>query len=216
MESTDNNNELPEIEFEPRDLYVEAIKKFLVAADAFRHSGDIEQAELRYKQALRQAELAFGDTSDHYKRVLSLMSVFYRNTGREHEARALEQKLLKMDREGAPPQSVGSTNLQSWFLRKKRITREDLTTINRVVLPPEIRKACQVLGLPVEEDFTVEDVLKAWKRRIIADSLHPDLGGENENSVLVNTSKDVLIRWQESHLPKSRFGLGRHADYHGR
>lgn len=214
METTDNDGELQQIQFEPRDIYVEAIKKFLLAAEALTQSGEIDQAELRYNQALRQAELAFGDTSDYYKRVLSLLSVFYRNTGREHEARAIEQKLLKMAREAAPEEPVGSTNLQSWFMRKKRITREDLATMNRVVLPPEIRKACQVLGMSVEEDFTAEDVLKAWKRRIIADSVHPDLGGANEQSVLVNTSKDVLIRWQESRLPKSRLGLGRNADSH--
>ncbi|MBS2003551.1 MAG: tetratricopeptide repeat protein [Cyanobacteria bacterium SZAS LIN-5] len=216
MESHSNDDELQQVQFEPREVYAEAIKTFLVAAESLARAGETSQAELRYSQALRQAELAFGDTSDHYQRVLSLMSGFYRNTGREHEARAIEQKLLKMARAAAPEEPVGSSNLQSRFLRKKKVTQEELATMNRVVMPPEIRKACQVLGLPVEEDFTVEDVLKAWKRRIIADSLHPDLGGENENSVLVNTSKDVLIRWQESHLPKSRFGLGRHTDYHGR
>lgn len=216
MESPYNDDEFQQIQFEPRDVYAEAIKTFLVAADALAHAGETAQAELRYTQALRQAELAFGDTSDHYKRVLSLISVFYRNSGREHEARAVEQKLLKMARDAAPEEPVGSTNLQSRFLRKKKITSEELTAMNRVVFPPEIRKACQVLGLPVEEDFTVDDVLRAWKKRMVADSVHPDLGGENEYSVLVNTSKDLLIRWQESRLPKSRFGFGRHVDYHPR
>ena len=216
MESPYDNDEFQQVHFEPRDVHAEAIKTFLVAADALAHSGEISQAELRYTQALRQAELAFGDTSDHYKRVLSLLSGFYRNQGREHDARAIELKLLKMAREAAPEEPDGSTNLQSRFLRKKKVTNEELVAMNRVVFPPEIRKACQVLGLPVEVDFTVEDVLKAWKRRIVAGSVHPDLGGENEHSVLVNTSKDVLIRWQESRLPKSRLGLGRHLDFHTR
>lgn len=216
MESHYNDDEFQQIQFEPRDVHAEAIKTFLVAADALAHSGELAQAELRYTQALRQAELAFGDTSDHYKRVLSLISVFYRNGGREHEARAIEQKLIKMARDAAPEEPVGSTNLQSRFLRKKKITSEELTAMNRVVFPPEIRKACQVLGMPVEEDFTVDDVLRAWKKRIVAGSVHPDLGGENEHSILVNTSKDLLIRWQESRLPKSRLGFGRHVDYHHR
>jgi hypothetical protein len=216
MESHYNDDEFQQIQFEPRDVHAEAIKTFLVAADALAHSGELAQAELRYTQALRQAELAFGDTSDHYKRVLSLISVFYRNCGREHEARAIEQKLIKMARDAAPEEPVGSTNLQSRFLRKKKITSEELTAMNRVVFPPDIRKACQVLGMPVEEDFTVDDVLRAWKKRIVAGSVHPDLGGENEHSILVNTSKDLLIRWQESRLPKSRFGFGRHVDYHHR
>lgn len=216
MESPYNDDEFEQIQFEPRDVYAEAIKNFLVAADAHAHAGDLAQAELRFNQALRQAELAFGDTSDHYKRVLSLISGFYRNNGREHEARAIEQKLLKMARDAAPEEAVGSSNLQSRFLRKKKITKEELAVMNRVVMPPEIRKACQVLGMPVEEDFTIDDVLKAWKRRIVANSVHPDLGGENEHSVLVNTSKDTLIRWHESRLPKSRFGFGRNVDYHPR
>ena len=215
MESPDDNDDFQQVHFEPRDVHAEAIKTFLVAADALSHSGDMAQAELRYTQALRQAELAFGDSSDHYKRVLSLLSGFYRNQGRENEARAIELKLLKMAREAAPEEPVGSTNLQSRFLRKK-VTNEQLLAMNRVVFPPDIRKACQVLGMTVDEDFTVDDVLKAWKRRIVADSVHPDLGAENEHSVLVNTSKDVLIRWQESRLPKSRLGLGRHLDFHTR
>lgn len=217
MESPDDNDDdFQQVHFEPSDVHAEAIKTFLVAADALAHAGDIAQAELRYTQALRQAELAFGDSSDHYKRVLSLLSGFYRNQGREHDARAIELKLLKMAREAAPEGPVGSTNLQSRFLRKKKITNEELVAMNRVVFPPEIRKACQVLGLSVDEDFTVDDVLKAWKRRIVDGSVHPDLGGENEHSVLVNTSKDVLIRWQESRLLKSRLGLGRNLDFHTR
>jgi hypothetical protein len=67
--------------------------------------------------------------------------------------------------------------------------------------------------MPVEADFNSDDILKAWKRRIVAGSAHPDLGGENEHSVLINTSKDLLIRWHESRLPKSRLGLGRYIDY---
>ncbi len=215
MESPYNDDEFQQVQFEPRDVHVEAIKTFLVAADALAHSGEVAQAELRYTQALRQAELAFGDTSDHYKRVLSILSVFYRNQGREHDARAIELKLLKMAREAASEEPVGSTNLQSRFLKKK-VTHEELVAMNRVVFPPDIRKACQVLGMSINEDFTVDDVLKAWKRRIVEGSVHPDLGGENEHSVLVNTSKDVLIRWQESRLPKSRLGLGRHLDFHSR
>lgn len=216
MESLYNtDDEFQQVHFEPRDVHAEAIRTFLTAADALQHSGEIAQAELRYKQALRQAELAFGDTSDHYKRVLSLISVFYRQIGREQEARTLELKLLKMAREEAPEEPVGTRNLQSRFLKKK-VTNDRLQAMTRVVLPPDIRKACQVLGMPIDEEFTADDVLKAWKRRIVAGSVHPDLGGENEHSILVNTSKDVLIRFHESRLPKSRLGLGRHIDYQSR
>jgi len=217
MESLyDNDDEFRQVHFEPRDVHAEAIKTFLVAADALAHAGEVAQAELRYTQALRQAELAFGDTSDHFKRVLGLLSGFYRNQGREQDARVLELKLLKMAREAAPEEPVGTTNLQSRFLRKKKVTHEELAAMNRVVFPPDIRKACQVLGMRADEDFTTGDVLKAWKRRIVSGSVHPDLGAENEHSVLVNTSKDVLIRWQESRLPKSRLGLGRNLDFHTR
>lgn len=200
-----------QVQFEPRDVHAEAIRTFLVAADALSHAGDMSQAELRYKQALRQAELAFGETSDHYKRVLSLMSVFFRKFGRDFEARQLELKLMKMASDELPPpeQPAVSSGLQSKFIKKK-VTSEQLVAMNRVVFPPDIRRACQVLGMSIDEDFTPDDVLKAWKRRIVEGSIHPDLGGPEEQSILVNTSKDVLIRYQESRLPRLR--LGRHTE----
>jgi tetratricopeptide (TPR) repeat protein len=210
MESPHNSHkEFEQVRFEPRDVQADAIKAFLVAADALSHSGELTQAELRYKQALRQAELAFGENSDHAKRVLSILTAFYRNHGREEEAREIELRLLLMNPDILPDEPAPCRNLQSRFLRKK-ITNDQLLQMNRVVLPPDIRKACQVLGMPTSEEFSTEDVLKAWKRRIVAGSVHPDLGGENEHSVLVNTSKDLLIRWLESRLPK--LGLGRQID----
>jgi hypothetical protein len=210
MESPENTaKDFEQVCFEPRDVQADAIKTFLVAADALAHTGELTQAELRYRQALRQAELAFGEESDHAKRVMSIMTGFYRNNNRELEALTLESKLLKMSRAVASEEPVGTTNLQDRFLRKKKITSDQLMQMNRVVLPPEIRKACQVLGMSTEEEFNAEDVLKAWKKRIVSGAVHPDLGGENEHSILVNTSKDVLIRWQESRLPK----LGRNLDF---
>ncbi len=210
MESPHNRHkEFEQVRFGPRDVQADALKALLVAADALSHSGELIQAELRYKQALRQAELAFGENSDHAKRVLSILTAFYRNHSREAEAREVEVRLLLMKPDILPEEPVPCRNLQSRFLRKK-ITNDQLLQMNRVVLPPDIRKACQVLAMPTEEEFSTEDVFKAWKRRVIAGSVHPDLGGENEHSVLVNTSKDILIRWLEGRLPK--LGVGRQID----
>ncbi|MDZ4832619.1 MAG: hypothetical protein SGJ27_02340 [Candidatus Melainabacteria bacterium] len=73
-------------------------------------------------------------------------------------------------------------------------------------IPPEIRKACMILGVRAE-DLTKELVNKEWKRQIT--SVHPDLeGGDTESSIYLNTAKDTLLRWLEQNGPKlgGKFG----------
>jgi hypothetical protein len=211
METQKNSIEFGQLSFEPNDVQEDAMKAFLSAADALWRSGELTQAELRFRQALRQAELAFGQHSDNAKRVLSIMTVFYRAQEREEEARELERQLLipsPVAQQQQPQQEVEEAprhrNLQSRFLRRKEVGIDQISQLNRVFLPPEIRKACQVLGLPTDGEVSLDAVHKAWKKQIVEKSLHPDLGGEEESSVIVNTSKDTIVRWLESRLP--RFG----------
>jgi hypothetical protein len=72
-------------------------------------------------------------------------------------------------------------------------------------IPQEIRKNCMLLGLRPEE-LTKETVLKEWKKQITA--VHPDLGGDTESSIVLNTAKDSLLRWLEQNTPKlgGKFG----------
>jgi hypothetical protein len=74
-------------------------------------------------------------------------------------------------------------------------------------VPPEIRKACLLLGVRPEE-ITKEMVIEAWKRQIASPGVHPDLGGDTESAIYLNTAKDTLIRWLEEQAPKlgKRFG----------
>ncbi len=68
-------------------------------------------------------------------------------------------------------------------------------------VPPDIRKACLVLGLR-PEDLTREIVHKAWKKEIANPGTHPDVGGDTEIAVYINTAKDTLMRWLDSQAPK--------------
>ncbi len=72
-------------------------------------------------------------------------------------------------------------------------------------VPPDIRKACLVLGLRPEE-LTIEMVHQAWKKEMTTE--HPDQGGHTESAVYVNTAKDTLFRWLDAQAPKlgKKFG----------
>src|SRR5262249_33929122 len=67
--------------------------------------------------------------------------------------------------------------------------------------PAEIRKACLLLGVRPEE-ITNEVVIDAWKRQIASPGVHPDLGGDTESAIFLNTAKDTLIRYLEDQAPK--------------
>ncbi|HEY9732090.1 MAG TPA: hypothetical protein V6C89_09260 [Drouetiella sp.] len=74
-------------------------------------------------------------------------------------------------------------------------------------IPPEIRKACMILGLKPEE-ATQKSVIEAWKKQIASPGVHPDLGGDTEAAVYLNTAKDQLVRWLDQQAPKlgKKFG----------
>ncbi|HEY9784983.1 MAG TPA: hypothetical protein V6D17_06230, partial [Candidatus Obscuribacterales bacterium] len=77
-------------------------------------------------------------------------------------------------------------------------------------IPPEIRKACLILGVRPEE-MTSQSVYDAWKKQIASPGVHPDLGGDHESAIYLNTAKDTLLRWLETSGPKlgKKFGSGR-------
>ena len=76
----------------------------------------------------------------------------------------------------------------------------------RTQLPPEIRKACLILGVRADS-LTKECVLESWKRQII--EVHPDKGGDSECAIYLNTAKETLLRWLNNQGPNSSPGPGR-------
>ncbi len=74
-------------------------------------------------------------------------------------------------------------------------------------IPPEIRKSFMILGLKPEE-ATQKSVIEAWKKQIASPGVHPDLGGDTEAAVYLNTAKDLVVRWLDQQAPKlgKKFG----------
>jgi hypothetical protein len=68
-------------------------------------------------------------------------------------------------------------------------------------IPPEIRRACLILGLRPEE-LTTAAVIEYWKKQIAAPGVHPDHGGDTEAAIYLNTAKDTLVRWIDAQAPK--------------
>lgn len=75
------------------------------------------------------------------------------------------------------------------------------------VVPPEIRKACMILGVRPEE-LTVKVVVDAWKREMSQPGVHPDTGGDTETAIYLNNAKVELVKWIEAQTPKlgKKFG----------
>lgn len=76
-------------------------------------------------------------------------------------------------------------------------------------LPPEIRKACMLLGVRADS-LTLDSVLTAWKQQITAPGVHPEQGGDRESSIYINSAKDTLVRWLEGNPGGG--GCGGHND----
>lgn len=81
------------------------------------------------------------------------------------------------------------------------------------VVPPEIRKACMILGVRPEE-ITVKIVVDAWKREMSQPGVHPDTGGDTETAIYLNNAKVELVKWIEAQTPKlgKKFGAQQSAN----
>lgn len=213
-----DQTEQNDLRFEPFEHEEQAVRTFLVAADTLACSGDHAQAELRYRQALKQAEIAFGPDHEIAKRVLVAMMMYYLGQNRADDAAAIGDRIAQMPKgdaasSAAPgpasPDKVAEENqpinigLASKLAGKKSFTGVPAIKAKPYVgnMPRDIRKACQILGI-TDENLSVDVILKAWKMQVVNSSAHPDLGGTTETSVLLNNAKDSLMRWLESRSPK--------------
>ena len=186
----------------------EALNAFLVAAETLAHRGEIVEAELRFKQALKTAEKEFGPQSDQAILVLSIMAAFYHFQGRTWEYRAIECRLAawQMKSENQVVEEVGALGKKFVQGRKPRQAVSSRTLIAQggpslKSIPPRIRKACQILGLSPEIGITADDVNKAWKKQMLESAAHPDLGGNTDEAVILNNAKLALMEHLESKGP---------------
>ncbi len=88
---------------------------------------------------------------------------------------------------------------RSKFVGRNRNTTAELQ--KAVFLPPDIRRAAQMLGVAPNE-ITTERVYQAWKHLMSQPGAHPDSGGHTEGAILLNTSRDVLLQWIKESAPK--------------
>ncbi len=66
---------------------------------------------------------------------------------------------------------------------------------NRHPIPPEIRRACLMLGLKAE-DVTAEAVMRTWEQKLLADE-HAEETDVNM-AWFMNAAKDALVIWLDA------------------
>ena len=74
-------------------------------------------------------------------------------------------------------------------------------------IPVEVRKACMILGVNIE-NLSPQVTIEKWKSQII--KVHPDHSGDTEAAVFLNTAKDTVLRWLDNPDDQSHVILRRH------
>jgi pyruvate/2-oxoglutarate dehydrogenase complex dihydrolipoamide acyltransferase (E2) component len=176
------------------------VNTYLVAAAGLVATNDNVQAEVRYQQALRQAEQSFGLQDDCTIFVISILAAFYRLQDRPADAEALESRIASWDHATAQAEA-GEDAASQKFVKMKPVKKEAQAPSARrstKMLSPEVRRAFQLLGLSADEPLTHESINKAWKKQIVGGAVHPDLGGDVDESILLNNAKSLLVSHLES------------------
>jgi|JI8StandDraft_1071087.scaffolds.fasta_scaffold18063_5 hypothetical protein len=66
---------------------------------------------------------------------------------------------------------------------------------SRHPIPPEIRKACLILGLRAE-DVTTEKVMNTWEKKLLLASEQENV--DDDTAWFMNSAKDALVIWLEA------------------
>lgn len=66
---------------------------------------------------------------------------------------------------------------------------------NRHPIPPEIRRACLMLGLKAEE-LTAESVMHTWEKKLLPGSDAEEL--DVDTAWFMNAAKDALVIWLDA------------------
>lgn len=171
----------------------------LVAAEALARTNQLIEAEIRYKDALRAAERDHGAQSDQTFLVASILAAFYRSHNRTSEALEVESRLAAWQMQD---QSVDSPADDRKFVGGKKAEQNEKGVDNGTRVPAALRRACQILGLSMDAGITAADINKAWKKQMLLQSAHPDLGGNTDEAVLLNQAKEQLMNFLEERAPK--------------
>lgn len=176
-----------------------ALNSYLMAAGALAQTNQLVEAEIRYKDSLRRAEKDYGKNSDQVMLVTSILASFYRAHDREDEAREIEARLFtwQMDETVTEQESM-----QTRFIQSQGKNGNSSSEDHGIRVPAVLRKSCQLLGLPIDEPLTASAINKAWKKQMLSNGAHPDLGGNTDEAVLLNKAKEELLHFLDERAPK--------------
>ncbi|HEY9713571.1 MAG TPA: hypothetical protein V6C72_08870 [Chroococcales cyanobacterium] len=202
----DKQAEVNNLSFDPAEPEWHAVQSFLTAADALAAAGRHAEAEWRFRQALKQAEMTMGPESRGVKRVLLAQMAFYLELDRLDEAAAIGEQIAALpkvlnSRRRPIPSLLKRSRASSEENTQKPLEATPRSEIYVGHMPAEVRRACQILHIS-DDELTEEYVQKCWKKEVVSAQAHPDLGGEVEMSVLLNNARDTIIQWLESRAPK--------------
>jgi hypothetical protein len=197
-----------QVDFSPKPESEDAVEIMLHRAlDSFKR-GEMIMTEVQLKQALKQADMIYGHNSESVHYVLSIMAEFYRAVNREADMVAVEKR-MQMIAAAVVAASGGTvvsrpgdaSQLQDSLIGRRRTGERPVyeRKVTAAQVPQEVRRSCQILGLDLS-DITAPSVHQAWKTAMAKD-VHPDLGGEQEIAIMVNTARDVLVKWLEGQQP---------------
>ncbi len=176
-----------------------ALNSFLVAAEALVRGRLFIEAEIRYLDALRVAEKNFGKESDQVMLVASILASFYRAQNRDTDALEIEGRLVTWEMLVSADSEIEQSKTS--FVSSHGSDR--LSADERGIrAPSSLRRACQMLGLSMEESLTVSGINRAWKKQMLSNGAHPDLGGNTDEAILLNKAKEELIAFLDERAPK--------------
>jgi hypothetical protein len=182
-----------------------ALNAYLVSADTLSREGRYVEAELRLTEALALAQNKCGQHSDQVVLVLSILAAFYRSSGKLHEALRIEERISSWspDENKTPDKPAVQGPLSSKLAAQTSSSKSEADDKAKI-LPHNVRRACRILGLPTDEKFSADQVQRAWKKQMLQQGAHPDLGGNTDEAVLLNQAKTELLEYLEFVTPRQR------------
>ncbi|HEY9791809.1 MAG TPA: hypothetical protein V6D22_15500 [Candidatus Obscuribacterales bacterium] len=185
-----------------------ALNAFLVAADTLSRDGRFIDAELRLTEALALAQKQFGQHSEQAMLVLSITAALYRRMGKADDAAKIEQRIENWSPDcipcepPPPPAAVKIGPLGSTLGQKDMTPSDSLQKFKP--MSHNIRRACQILGLSADQTLTPTIIQIAWKKQLLQQGAHPDLGGNTAEAQLLNEAKTELMEYLDFIAPRPR------------
>jgi hypothetical protein len=184
-----------------------ALNAYLLAADSLSRDGRFVEAELRLTEALALAQKQFGHHSEQAVLVLSITAALYSRMGRTQDAYYIEQRIESWSPDHIPcvpppPPTPAKGPLSTKLGQKDTTPAESMPKFKP--MSNNIRRACQILGLSPEGTLTATVIQVAWKKQLLQQGAHPDLGGNTEEAQLLNEAKAELMEYLDFITPRAR------------